>query len=178
MSNFYSRFAQSAERWPQNIALELQPQSASGAGERFTYAELRTRAEAVGAWLRAQQLPPGARCAILANNGPRWVAAYLGVLAAGCVAVPLDTAFKAEQIAKLLGDSGTALLFVDARHLPLAQRALEKHPAPLVLLDTAIPVASPEHRLEALRQAPSAADLQLPKLDDIFAANTRGFDAA
>src|SRR3954463_3389306 len=145
MQSFYGRFVETATKHPNHIAVELQlahvpGSSTSDVSVSYSYAELRRVAEHLGAWLQRQGVSAGARCAILANNGPRWVAAYLGVLAAGCVAVPLDTAFKAEQIAKLLGDSGTALLFVDARHLPLAQRALEKHPAPLVLLDTAIPV--------------------------------------
>ena len=80
MANFYERFAQSAAKFPRNVAVELQPQAREAAGERFTYAELRERAEAVASWLRAQQFERGARCAILANNGPRWVAAYLGAL--------------------------------------------------------------------------------------------------
>jgi long-chain acyl-CoA synthetase len=44
-------------------------------------------------------------------------------MAAGCVAVPLDTAFKAEQVAKLLKDSGASLLFVDSHHLETGQAA-------------------------------------------------------
>ena len=52
-------------------------------------------AESIGAWLAKSELQPGARVAILADNHPRWVAAFLGVVAAGCTAVPLDTALHA-----------------------------------------------------------------------------------
>ena len=60
-------------------------------------------------------MPRDARVAILAANHPRWVAAYLGIIAAGRTAVPLDTAFHADQVKKLLIDSGASLLFCDVK---------------------------------------------------------------
>src|SRR4051812_19510292 len=124
MKSFYRRFVETALRYPDHIAVELQPmQSSSAASERYSYAELRRIAEHVGGWLQQSGIAAGSRCAILANNSPRWVAAYLGTMAAGCVAVPLDTAFKPEQVAKLLKDSGASLLFVDTSHLETAKSA-------------------------------------------------------
>ncbi|HWC17991.1 MAG TPA: AMP-binding protein [Terriglobales bacterium] len=124
MENFYQRFTDIAARYPERTALELQrASSSSAANESYTYAELRRIAEHLGAWLQSSGLASGSRCAILANNGPRWVAAYLGVMAAGCVAVPLDTAFNEQQVAKLLKDSSTSLLFVDSDHVEIAQGA-------------------------------------------------------
>jgi long-chain acyl-CoA synthetase len=127
MAGFYHRFLESVARWPRNIAIELQRQH--GDVERMTYSDLRSQAESVGAWLEQQSGDnafQGARCAILADNGPRWVAAYLGTLAAGGVAVPLDTAFSPAQVSKLLKDSGSTFLFTDSRHLETAREALEK----------------------------------------------------
>lgn len=143
MAGFYQRFLESVELWPANIAIELQRQQ-QAEPERLTYAQLRTLAERIGSWLQQQSSPaafPGTRCAILGDNGPRWVAAYLGALAAGGVAVPLDTAFNAAQVAKLLRDSGGAVLFTDARHLSTAKQAVDEAKAAglntrLVLLDT------------------------------------------
>ncbi len=181
MPNYYRRFVESAERWPKNVALELQRQhgAPAGPGDRLTYAELRRLAEAVGAWL-GQNAPPGARCALLANNSPRWVAAYLGALAAGCVAVPLDTAFKAEQAAKLLKDSGSSILFTDVRHLALAQKSVTGDTG-IVLLDAPHATAA-DSRLKDLKSAahaavsPSAAGV--PTLDQIAAAGARNFSVA
>src|SRR5207237_198213 len=79
--------------------------------ESYTYSDLRRMAESIAGWLREQGQQPGSRLAILADNHPRWTATYLGAIAAGCTAVPLDTAFHAEQVAKLLKDSGSSLLF-------------------------------------------------------------------
>ena len=124
MENFYRRFVETATRYPDKVAVELQrvPES-RGAEQSYRYAELRRVAEHLGAWLQSRGVPAGTRCAILAANGPRWVAVYLGIMSAGYVAVPLDTAFKAEQVAKLLKDSGASLLFVDSAHLEAGQAA-------------------------------------------------------
>ena len=62
----------------------------------------------------------GSRLAIVADNHPRWVAAYLGIIAAGCTVVPLDTALHTDQVTKLLKDSGSSALFCDAKHAKLA----------------------------------------------------------
>jgi long-chain acyl-CoA synthetase len=133
MPTFYSRFQESAEKWPQRVAVEIQRRDRL---ESFTYTELLHMAESVGRWLTENKVKPGERCAILADNGPRWVASYLGAVGAGCVAVPLDTAFHADQVSKLLKDSGASLLFCDMRHLDVAEKAADGK-GKLVILDRA-----------------------------------------
>src|SRR5205085_10523811 len=73
MPTFYDRFVECAERWPQNVAVEVQRPDGI---ESYSYAQLRRMAEAIGASLLDCGLEPGARVAILADNHPRWVAAY------------------------------------------------------------------------------------------------------
>jgi long-chain acyl-CoA synthetase len=162
MGDFYSRFLESAESWPENVAIEMRHSVLAGQPvvvERYTYFELRRMAESVGQWLGEQRTPRGARVAILAANSPRWVAAYLGTIAAGGIAVPFDTALNAEQLSTLLGDSGSGCLFIDRKHLPVAQRAIEGLDVLLVLLDC------------------DGADRQ-PTLDGILAAGPRNFEPA
>lgn len=132
MANFYSRFLQSVDKYPALIAVEFQRET--GTLESYTYADLRRMSDSVGNWLDTSGVPRGTRCAILANNGPRWVATYLGILAAGSVAVPFDTAFNADQVAKLLLDSGADFIFVDAKHLPIVREALKKAPVKPALI--------------------------------------------
>ncbi|MGE5323677.1 MAG: AMP-binding protein [Actinomycetota bacterium] len=133
MHGFYGRFLQSAEQFPARLAAELQ--RTSGGVEQLTYSELRHRAESVARWLRDSGMSPGARCAILAGNGPLWVAAYLGVMAAGGVSVPLDTAFNAHQVNKLLWDSGATIIFTDSKHLPLVEKAVQETLVRIVMID-------------------------------------------
>ncbi|MGA8762952.1 MAG: AMP-binding protein, partial [Candidatus Sulfotelmatobacter sp.] len=132
MPTFYDRFVDCSERWPNNPALELQRRDHI---ESCTYAELRRMAESVGRWISGNGFLHGDRLAILADNHPRWVAVYLGTIAAGCTVVPLDTALHGDQIAKLLKDSGASLLFCDAKHLPMAREALADARLRFVLMD-------------------------------------------
>ena len=153
---FYQRFVQSADQWPDNVAVELQRSDPALPIERYTYAELRRMAESAANWLAKLPLERGARCAILAANHPRWVAAYLGVLAAGGIAVPLDTAFHADQIATLLRNCDATLLFCDARNLEHARKAVEGLRTRIVLLD-------------------QVTGENLPSLDEMFAAGPQHF---
>ncbi|HMK31151.1 MAG TPA: AMP-binding protein, partial [Terriglobales bacterium] len=158
MPNFYDKILESAAKWPNAIALEMQYES--GRVESHTYAQLRRATDSVGCWLVDSKLPRGSRCAILASNGPRWVCVYLGTLAAGLVAVPLDTAFTASQVAKLLADSGASLLFVDSKHLGAAREAaaIQGTGIRLVLIDSGEEVSG------------------LTSLDSILAENSAGFE--
>jgi long-chain acyl-CoA synthetase len=132
MPTFYDRFAECAERWPNSTAVELQLQDRI---ESYTYAELRRMAESVGRWVQENGYAAGSRLAVIADNHPRWVAAYLGIIAAGSVVVPLDTALRADQITKLLKDSGSLVLFCDARHADVSREAAAGSNLRLVLMD-------------------------------------------
>ena len=170
MSTFYQRFQESARKFPDNIALEIQRQETV---ERVTFAELTRMSESVANWL-ATRVPRDARVAILAGNHPRWVAAYLGIIAAGRTAVPLDTAFHADQARKLLIDSGASLLFCDVKHFPVAREAVDGLNLGLVMISA----ATEQNLAQNLGQAfapqaggsPFAADL-----DSIFAAGPSGY---
>jgi long-chain acyl-CoA synthetase len=163
MPTFYELFRECAQRWPDNVALEIQLRDRV---ESFTYAEARRMAESIGRWLTENRFQPGARIAILADNHPRWIATYLGIIAAGCAAVPLDTAFHADQVAKLLKDSGSSLLFCDGKHLTVAGKAVEVLAVQILLADSA-----------DLRSAghPGVTGPTQANLDNIFAAGPGDF---
>ncbi len=132
MPTFYDRFLECAQRWPSNVALELQRHDHL---ESCTYGELHSWAQSAGRWITENNFAPGSRLAILADNHPRWVATYLGIIASGCVAVPLDTALHDDQVVKLLKDSGTSAVFVDVKHVPVTRRAVKELNVGLILTD-------------------------------------------
>jgi long-chain acyl-CoA synthetase len=132
MPTFYDRFVECEERWPNHVALELQRNAQV---ESCTYADLRRMAESVGRWIGENKFAQGSRLAIVADNHPRWVAAYLGIIASGCTVVPLDTALHADQLTKLLEDSGSSVLFCDAKHAAIAREAVADLKIGLVLTD-------------------------------------------
>jgi long-chain acyl-CoA synthetase len=149
MPAFYQRFQETARSFPDNIALEIQrPETV----ERVSFAELARMSESVANWL-STRVPRDARVAILAANHPRWVAAYLGIIAAGRTAVPLDTAFHADQVKKLLIDSGASLLFCDVKHLLVATEAVSGLNIGLVMTSA----AAEQNAISATTPATSAA---------------------
>jgi long-chain acyl-CoA synthetase len=73
---------------------------------------LTDAAAAVARHLAALGVAPGDRVALVAPYGPRWVAAFLGVLTAGAVAVPLDPRITAPDLASRLHEvRATVALF-------------------------------------------------------------------
>lgn len=157
MSTFYDRFRECAERWPENIALEIQARDGL---ESYSYAQVRQMAESFAHWL-IRHSGNGHRIAILADNHPRWVAAYLGIVAAGSTAVPLDIALHADQVEKLIKDSGTSLIVCDEKHFDLAEKATAA--ATQILL---------------LKKPPRGAKTRAGNLDDIFAEGPGQFTPA
>src|SRR6266436_1703685 len=160
MPTFYDRFRECAGRWPDHIALEIQRRDRL---ESYRYREVKQMAESVARWLVESAFHPGARIAILADNHPRWVTVYLGIIAAGCTAVPLDTALHADQVVKLLKDSGSSALFCDAKHATVARQAVEGLAVPVVLMDP-----------ERLKH-PSAHERSMGNLSRIFEAGPGKF---
>jgi long-chain acyl-CoA synthetase len=168
MPTFYSRFVECAERWPENAALEIQRRDRT---ESFTYAEARQMAESVGRWLVENQLQPGSRCAILADNHPRWVITFLAIIAAGGTAVPLDTAFHTDQVAKLLKDSGASLIFSDHKHLATTLEAIQGLPAKVVLTNPSDTDGGTGHVSDETLHSSIISDL-----DVLFAAGRGDFE--
>lgn len=175
MSTFYDRFLECGERWPENVAVEIQR------GERVeshTYSELRKMAESFGRWLHEQRIEPGSRVAILADNSPRWVAVYLGTIAAGCTVVPLDTALHAEQVVKLLKDSGSSVMVVDDKHLEIARDAARSIKVGLVLANGNIAEGQRTNWDVANTTEEGRSAHLMGKLDRIFAEGPGDFRAS
>ncbi len=131
MQNFWDVFASTATRFGDNIAVEIQ--RASGL-EQVTYRALLAMSESLAAWLSAEGVSHGDRCAILADNDARWCAVYLAMLRLGAVAVPLDTNYSAAQVTTVLTASGARLLIAGTRLLPVATEALSGLELPLVCM--------------------------------------------
>jgi long-chain acyl-CoA synthetase len=182
MPTFYDRFRECAERWPENICLEIQRQNGM---ESYTSTQVRRSAESVGRWLVESKFEAGTRCAILADNHPRWVMTYLGVIAAGCTTVPLDTALHPDQIAKLLRDSGAKVLFCGSKQWAAVEKDLAGIELKIILMDVAVAGEGPVRLRSVQVRATAAAELRsagqpgaaVPTLDSIFSAGPGNFKA-
>lgn len=91
----------------------------SVAGTMHTYVQLRTDVATLAVRLRECGWDQGAPVAILAPNGPFWAAAYLAVMQAGFVAVPLPTTLPAEEAASRVRWVGARGVIADRRSAAL-----------------------------------------------------------
>ena len=91
------------------------------AGTRVvTWAELEASVAAVAAGLVGRGLDSGERIGLLLPNSVEFAIAYFGVLRAGLVALPLNTAYTATEIGYQLTDSGASLVLATSSLAPLA----------------------------------------------------------
>ena len=111
-------------------------------GTPATAAEVADVAGRLAGALIALGVGPGDRVATLVENSPEAMLSWWGVVLAGAVAVPVNTAYKGEYLRHQLQDSGSRALIVEAS---LVERA-----APVVAqiegLDHVIVVGSTDHR--------------------------------
>ena len=104
--------ADAASRWPERTALvDL---DAAGGRREFTFEALNVTVARIAAALRARGLNRGDRVAMLMTNSWEYVAAFLAITRAGCIAVPLNTRLLAKEHAHMVSDSGARLLLAHA----------------------------------------------------------------
>lgn len=82
----------------------------------FTYAELRDAVARTATHLRSLGVGAGDRVGIFATSSARVVEVLLATAAIEAVAVPMNYRARAEEIAHLLRDSGSKVVFADERY--------------------------------------------------------------
>lgn len=89
----------------------------------ITYGTLAVAVNQLGNALKPQ-LPRGARALLLLKDSPDFVAAFLGIMRIGAVAVPLSTRLSAKDLAFVMKDSEATVLLIEDEFLPLYRDAL------------------------------------------------------
>ncbi|AHC16683.1 AMP-dependent synthetase/ligase [Salinispira pacifica] len=102
-------FAITVNRFPENYAFtSFYPEEI-----RFTYAEADQLIKSTAEHIRSMGVQKGDRVAVTGKNSPEWAIAYLSVLQAGAVVVPVDQGLSVEQAAGLIKHSGSRIVFSD-----------------------------------------------------------------
>ena len=106
MMNAVAMLANEAKRHPDRVQLV-------DGDARITLGQLWQRVSELSNALQEAGVRSGDRVAIIGANSPQWVQVYLGVLASGAVAVPLNPELRAQNIAELIRHSGARFAFAD-----------------------------------------------------------------
>lgn len=78
----------------------------------------------------------GETVVLLAENSPQWIAAALGIIRAGMVAVPLDVQLGDETLVHALQDSDTRAIITTRKRVERIEKLNLKEKPKLILLDT------------------------------------------
>jgi fatty-acyl-CoA synthase len=141
----------SARRTPARVAVEY--------GERtWTYDELDTAVSRAAGLLRARGLSPGDRVGAYGHNSDAYLIAFLACARAGLVHVPVNQNLTGDDLAYIVGQSGSSLVLADpdlAGRLPDGVPVVplrDTDDALLTRLTTAAPYDGPEPGGEDLVQ--------------------------
>ncbi len=83
----------------------------------MNYAEVSKRCKKIAMSFRDAGIVPGDRIAVTGKNSPEWALAYLSVLYAGAVVVPIDYQLPVSQAAKLITFAACTYVFTDHEKL-------------------------------------------------------------
>jgi long-chain acyl-CoA synthetase len=91
--------------------------------QTYTYREAHRAIISTSQFLSERGLHADDRAAILSENRPEWIIAYLGTVWCGNVAVPLDTHLSQDALANLINDSQAKAIFCSESYLDIVLEA-------------------------------------------------------
>ncbi len=105
-----------------------------------SYHQLMARVRQVSEILTTANVKPGDRVALYRENSPEWPEIYFGIVSIGAVAVPIDAKLQEQEVAHILRDSGSRVIFTSAKNYAVI-RQIETH---LTQLDRVILIGGHE----------------------------------
>src|SRR5262245_50205682 len=90
----------------------------TGAWAGYSFAEAARAVRAFSSLLARDGVRPGARVGLQSDNRPEWGLAYLSILAAGAVVVPLDAQLREQELGEMLACAVATHAIGDASTLP------------------------------------------------------------
>src|SRR5437868_11637880 len=82
--------------------------------QQVTYGQIVAQAGSMAQYMQSQAgVRPGDRIGLWLKNCPEFVPALFGILAAGCVVVPINNFLKPNEVAYIMEDAGIDLLVSD-----------------------------------------------------------------
>ena len=104
-------------RSPDKICLEM-------SGQRFTYAQLWRKALQTAGMFQSMGVGKGDRVCLFLPNCPEFLFCWFGLSALGAISVPVNTAYKRDEMAYILNDAGAKALVAHGSLLAVAQQTV------------------------------------------------------
>ncbi|MEK6228434.1 MAG: AMP-binding protein [Actinomycetota bacterium] len=120
---------QSASSRPDDVALVYRD-------ERITHAELADRVERLAAGLADEGVKPGDAVALLLPNDPSFVASYHAISALGAVVVPVNPAFKQDELDFYFRQCSVRAVISDERTAGVCERIVAGWDEPAQVITT------------------------------------------
>ena len=111
--NIKKMFHISCLRYPDNLCFHV----FSPKEEKFTYREAEKKIKEVSYFLLSEGVKKGDKIAVSGKNSPEWAIAYLGIIYAGAIVIPLDYALKDQEMNYLMAFGGVSRLFIDKERI-------------------------------------------------------------
>ncbi|MEJ6020984.1 AMP-binding protein [Ramlibacter sp. PS4R-6] len=100
----------------------------------MSYGQLDGLSAALGAWLQAQGLEPGARVAIMLPNVPQFAVAMAAILRAGYTCVNVNPLYTPRELEHQLKDSGATAIVILENFAKTLSEVIERTPVKHVVL--------------------------------------------
>jgi long-chain acyl-CoA synthetase len=100
----------------------------------MTYGQLDELSTALGAWLQAQGLEPGARVAIMLPNIPQFAVTMAAILRAGYTCVNVNPLYTARELEHQLKDSGATTIVILENFAKTLEEVIDRTPVKHVVM--------------------------------------------
>ncbi len=94
----------------------------------MSYGQLDEHSSAVGAWLQAQGLAPGARVAVMLPNIPQFLVTMAAILRAGYTVVNVNPLYTARELEHQLRDSGAEAIVILENFCHTLEEVIDQSP--------------------------------------------------
>jgi fatty-acyl-CoA synthase len=99
-------------------------------GRRWSFADIAASVDRVAKGLVNLGVAPGERVALWMVNRPEWIDAMFAITKVGAVLVPVNTRFRTDDVAYVVGQSGATTLVIAARSGPVGYLDMVRGLAP------------------------------------------------
>ena len=130
------------------------------AEQTLTYLQLKLLTNKFANVLRQMEVQPGERVAVFLPPLPEFYIAFLGIIKAGAIVIPLSTAFMSDAMTEILRDSEAAVVVTTPR-----------------LLDRIVSHRLPDLRQVILAEEKSSAPAEAPGPDMAAAQDAKGWES-